>query len=134
MSLLCKYCPSFLSCYCHHLPPLVITIVADLLFFVEYLLDLVQNMSPIINLLDSPLNYLSNEYSYTKIRFHTKELCHLYSRDFVLSELFTARVTSNVLAINPCRKFQMKLRLIHWKANFMGLPNVRKYSAFILWI
>ena len=133
MSLLCKHCSSFLPCHCHHLPPLVITIVADLLFFMEYLLDLEQNILSIIDILDIHWNYLSNEYSCTKIRFRMKELCHLYSRDVVLSELFPARVTSNVSAINPCRKFQMKLRFIRWKANLMGLPNIRKYSVFILW-
>ena len=133
MSLLCKHCSSFFPCHCHHLPPLVITIVADLLFFMEYLLDLEQNILSIIDILDIHWNYLSNEYSCTKIRFRMKELCHLYSRDVVLSELFPARVTSNVSAINPCRKFQMKLRLICWKTNLMGLPNIRKYSVFILW-
>ena len=117
----------------HHLPPQVITIVADPLFFVEYLLDHEQNMHQVIDLLDSPWNYLSNKYSWTKIRFRMKELCHLYFRYFVLSELFPARPTSNVLAINPCRKFQMRLRLIRWKANLMGLPNIRKYSVFINW-
>ena len=85
------------------------------------------------DLLDNPWNYLSNKYSWTKIRFRMKELCHLYFRYFVLSELFPARPTSNVLAINPCRKFQMRLRLIRWKSNLMGLPNIRKYSVFINW-
>ena len=50
----------------------------------------------------------------------------------ILSRTDFSSVTSNVLAISPCRSLQMGPRLNRWKANLMELPNIIKYSDVII--
>jgi len=128
-----KHCPSFLYHCCHHLPQVVITIVATTSLLMVYLINFEQNIPQTIDPVDSHWNYLSNEYLCVKIRFRTKELCPFYSSTAFCPEFNSARTAFNDLHIAPCRNLQIEWFLLRWKEDFMSFPNIRKYSIFAFW-
>ena len=83
--------------------------------------------------MDSLWNYLSNEYLCVKIRFCMKELCPFYSSTTFCPDFNSARAAFNDLHIAPCRNLQIEWVLLHWKEDFMGFLNIRKYYVFYSW-
>ena len=83
--------------------------------------------------LGSLWNYISNEYLCIQIRFRMKELCPFYLSTAFCPDFNSARAAFNDLHIAPCRNIRIEWFLLRWKEDFMGFPNIRKYSILSSW-